>query len=204
MEEQQTQVKTPSKKPPQVSKPKKRRRGSVNFLLFVGLIAAISMFVWAENQRRDVSARLAQTEQQLEEIRESTQRSGSSIAQEVLNNVRVLIDLPTDPEPTVATITDINRLREANEFYNKAENGDHLIITERRAILYDPDRNIILDVVPVSLNRDTEPGDADESAEETNRTAPAAQETPDTQTAPAAETAETESSTEDTGDTTGQ
>lgn len=54
----------------------------------------------------------------------------------------------------VATIVDIESLRAGNEFYAQADNGDHLVITRNRAILYDPDRNIIVDVVPVSIDQE--------------------------------------------------
>ena len=57
----------------------------------------------------------------------------------------------TDVEPTVATIVNVEELRKNNAFYNKAENGDHLVVTTERAILYDPDEDIILDVIPVQL-----------------------------------------------------
>lgn len=155
---QESNIGTPAA--PQIKKaaksikaPRRRRgRGFFNFLLFIGIIAAVAMFGWAEMQRRDAIGRLQETEQELEKIRQSTERRGTEVAQQVLESVRKLIDVPTDPEPTVATIVDVDALREASPFYNKAENGDHLIITETRAILYDPDRNIILDVVPVRIN----------------------------------------------------
>ena len=136
-------------------KPKrKRRRGFFNLLLFIGIIAAIALFAWAEQQRRAALSQLQQTEQELQKIRESTERRGTEVAQQVLSDVRQKMDIPSDPEPTVATIIDVEALRQSNEFYNKAENGDHLIITENRAILYDPDRKIILDVVPVQINQE--------------------------------------------------
>ena len=137
-----------------IKTPRRRRRGFVNFLLFIGIIAAIGLFAWAEMQRRDAIGRLKETEQELEKIRQSTERRGTEVAQQVLESVRKLIDVPNDPEPTVATIVDVDALREASPFYNKAENGDHLIITETRAILYDPDRGIILDVVPVRIDKE--------------------------------------------------
>ncbi len=133
---------------------RRRRRGIVNFLLFVGIIAAIALFAWAEMQRRDAISQLKETEQELEKIKEFTERGGSQVAQEVLEAVGKVMDIPTDPQPTVATIVDVESLREASPFYDKAENGDHLVITETRAILYDSDRGIILDVVPVSINQE--------------------------------------------------
>lgn len=150
-----SQPASPAKKSDKsIKAPRRRRRGIINFLLFIGIIAAIGLFAWAETQRRDATRRLKETEQELEKIRQSTERRGTEVAQQVLESVRKLIDIPTDPEPTVATIVDVDALREASPFYNKAENGDHLIITETRAILYDPDRGIILDVVPVKINKE--------------------------------------------------
>ena len=153
-----------------IKAPRKRRRGrALNFLLFIGIIAAIGLFSWAEMQRRDAIGRLQETEQELEKIRESTQENAGEVAKRVLNSVRQLIDVPEEPEPTVATIVDVNRLRETSTFYENAENGDHLIITENRAILYDPDRNIIIDVVPVRIqpgaDEEQPPADGEASVE---------------------------------------
>lgn len=136
-------------------KPKRRRgRGLFNLLLIIGIIAAIGLFVWAEQQRRSTEQQLEQTAQELEEIRRSTQRGGQELADEVLGKLRTHMRFIEDPQPTVATIVDIEALRQANEFYNSAENGDHLIITQRRAILYDPEQDIVLDVVPVVINQE--------------------------------------------------
>lgn len=146
---------TPSSTPGrEISKPSPKRRSSrlIPFLLFLGILIAIGLFVWAEWQRRETAQELAQTAQQLEEARKATNQSGEEVANAVLEKVRRHVDVPTDPQPTVATIVDIERLRETSEFYNKADNGDHLIITENRAILYDPDRDIVIDVVPVRIN----------------------------------------------------
>lgn len=141
-----------------VSSPGKKRRGPLNLILIILIIAAVALFVWAEQQRRATEGQLEQTAAELEEIRRSTQGGGQELAQEVLTKLRTHMEIPQEPQPTVATIIDIDRLREANEFYNAAENGDHLIITENRAILYDPERDIVLDVVPVRINADQAAG----------------------------------------------
>ncbi len=54
-------------------------------------------------------------------------------------------------DPTVATIINAESLKSRNPFYERAENGDHLIVTPTRAVLYDPDKDIILDVIPVQI-----------------------------------------------------
>lgn len=166
-EEQQPQKTNTTTKPgSSVSKPRRKRGGLFNLILLVGIVVLIGLFAWAELERRSAKDELQETARQLEELQQASQQSGQEVAQRVLSNLRRHLDVPEDPEPTVATIVDIERLRETNEFYQKAENGDHLIITEDRAILYDPERDIILDIVPVSINRDATPtGDAEADGE---------------------------------------
>mgnify|MGYP007077388691 CR=1 FL=1 len=159
-----------------IKKPAGRRRrgGLLNFILLIAIIGVIAGFVWAEQQRRAARTELAQTVTELEELRQASQRDGAEVAAEVLGKLRAHINVPETPEPTVATIVNIEQLRQANEFYTVADNGDHLIITEKRAILYDPDLDVILDVVPVTINaaEDTPPAE-DEAAPEADPAAPA-------------------------------
>lgn len=71
----------------------------------------------------------------------------------VLAKVGKLIELPTEPAPALAMIADVEWLRKQNPFYNRAMNGDFLIVTQTRAIIYDPEENKIIDVVPVQLQQ---------------------------------------------------
>lgn len=132
------------------------KQGSKTFtmILLIAIAVVAVLFVRAERDRREAEAKLQETTQKLEEIKKSSENSGAEAAKRILEKVRVLIDIPAEPEPTVATITDVEALRKTNDFYKKAENGDNLIITKERAILYDPDKNIILDVVPVIINKE--------------------------------------------------
>jgi len=138
-----------------ISAPAKGRggRGFLNFILFVAIIVVVALFVRAEWERRATQAELTEKAAELEQLRETAQRSGQAVADEVLEKLRRHIELPVEPVPTVATIVDVEQLRQANDFYAPAENGDHLVITDRRAILYDADRDIILDIVPVQINQ---------------------------------------------------
>lgn len=63
-----------------------------------------------------------------------------------------LIQLPTGEEPTVATVTDIDKLKD-QPFFQKAKNGDKVLIytQARKAILYDPTAKKIVDVAPVNI-----------------------------------------------------
>ncbi|PIZ58217.1 hypothetical protein COY23_00675 [bacterium (Candidatus Torokbacteria) CG_4_10_14_0_2_um_filter_35_8] len=71
-------------------------------------------------------------------------------AKKIKEKVGKLILLPENEEPTIATIIDVDKLREENpEFYKNATNGDKLLVYPQKAILYDPDRNIVINVAPV-------------------------------------------------------
>lgn len=143
--------------PSTVNAPKKKMSGTsrsrlLNILLLIAVVVVALLFVRAEKQRRSIEQNLEKTSQELEQIKKATQNNGQEAANQVLANVRLLIDIPNEPAPTVATIVDVDALRKGNDFYKKANNGDNLIITADRAILYSPAKNMILDVVPVEIN----------------------------------------------------
>src|SRR3989338_4746524 len=119
-------------------------------LKIVLVLAVISLVFVLDTKRRAAEEKLKELSVQLEQVNPNAQ-ANKEMAKQVLSKVRRHLVLPTDVEPTVATIVDVKALREQNVFYNKAENGDHLIVTSDRAILYDPDKDIILDVVPVQF-----------------------------------------------------
>ena len=67
-----------------------------------------------------------------------------------------LIELPKDETPTIATVSDVSKLQ-GQPFFDNAKNGDKVLIytKNKKAILYDPLLNIIVDVAPVNLAQPT-------------------------------------------------
>jgi hypothetical protein len=67
-----------------------------------------------------------------------------------------LIVLPTGEQPTIATVSDINKLR-SQSFFTHARNGDKVLIYTKaqEAILYDPYANKIVEVGPVNMTQAT-------------------------------------------------
>lgn len=63
-----------------------------------------------------------------------------------------LVDIPTDEDPTIASITDTSKLS-GQYFYAKAKTGDLVILFAhaQRAILYDPKANKVLEMSQISL-----------------------------------------------------
>ncbi len=63
-----------------------------------------------------------------------------------------LIELPIGEDPTVATVTDITKLKD-QPFFAKAKNGDKVLIytNARKAILYDPQAKKVIDIAPINI-----------------------------------------------------
>lgn len=61
-----------------------------------------------------------------------------------------LIILPSNEEPTIATVSDLNKLKD-QPFFAKAALGDKVLIysTAKKAILYRPSSNQIIELAPL-------------------------------------------------------
>ena len=118
-------------------------------LLFIALVVLV---VILDVQRRSAQRELKNLTVRLEQLQGNSPENQEK-ARTIVQKVRALIDIPQDIEPTVATIVDVDKLKERNPFYEKAKNGDFLIVTPTRAILYDETANKILDVVPVQIEQ---------------------------------------------------
>jgi hypothetical protein len=108
-------------------------------------------------------------------------------AKKVIAKLRAVYALPEGAEPTVAAIVDVDTLRQKNAFYAKAKNGDYLVVTTERAILFDATQSKVLDVIPVQL-QPVAPASTTSSKPAAKKPAPAAvptpAPTPTTQTTP--------------------
>ncbi len=120
---------------------------SQSLLIIIGLtivlLAAISaaIFFYLQYQK---------TQDQLNKSAQSNEQAA------LIAEVGKLIVLPTGEQPTVATVSDANRLK-GQTFFAHARNGDKVLIYTKaqEAILYDPLANKIVEVGPVSLTQVT-------------------------------------------------
>lgn len=71
--------------------------------------------------------------------------------------VSKLMELPQGEDPTIATVTDKEKLKD-QAFFVKTENGDKLLIypQAKKAILYRPSTNKVIDVAPVNIGQTAE------------------------------------------------
>jgi len=96
--------------------------------------------------------RAHRVERQMREINENPQAMTQQKTDDLLAEVSQLMLLPTDETPTIATVSDLERLR-GQEFFANAAVGDKVLIYTKhaKAILYDPEQKKILEVAPLQL-----------------------------------------------------
>lgn len=98
---------------------------------------------------------------------EAQTKLAEEASQSVISSVSKLIIVPED-KPTVATITDVNKLRTANEsFYKNAKNGDTLLLYSTVAIIFRSSENKIVNVAPVVVSPEADSaGASDDKADD--------------------------------------
>lgn len=71
---------------------------------------------------------------------------------ELVGRVGSLIELPKEEDPTIATVSDRSKLAD-QPFFKNSENGDKVLIytKSKKAILYRPSTNKIIEVAPVNI-----------------------------------------------------
>jgi hypothetical protein len=69
--------------------------------------------------------------------------------QKIISQVGKLYDLPQET-PQVATVADVDALKKTQPFFEKAVNGDQILIYTNQAIIYRPSTNKIMNVGTVN------------------------------------------------------
>lgn len=79
-------------------------------------------------------------------------KNPKSDLEKTVSQVGRLMVLPTDETPTMATVSDPEKLKD-QPFFTNAKTGDKVLIysNARKAILYSPTQDKIIEVAPVNL-----------------------------------------------------
>jgi hypothetical protein len=86
------------------------------------------------------------------DVGENSESTPKKTLPEILAKVSMLIVLPQDEEPTMATVSNPEKLKD-QAFFANASSGDIVLIYSKtgKAILYNPEQNKIVEVSPINL-----------------------------------------------------
>ncbi|MDO8560360.1 MAG: hypothetical protein Q7S23_05015 [bacterium] len=148
-------MKKPSlmKMSPDPSRPKSAGKSSGPLMIvFIFIFALASLYFYSQWGAAKTKIRRLQAE--ISDVRQNPGKAAREETVSLLQRVGKLIVLPEGEEPTVATVNDPERLK-VQPFFAKAKQGDKVLIytNAKKAILYDPVANIIVEVAPVSFGQ---------------------------------------------------
>lgn len=118
------------------------------YLGYLGIaIAVVAILVGAS-----FAAQSRQLRQQVEELKKNPQQAAQDEVKTLVESVGRIVVLPEGENPTVASITDREKLKDV-PFFTKAENGDKVLIyvNARKAFLYRPSTSKLIEVATINL-----------------------------------------------------
>ncbi|MBI4035204.1 MAG: hypothetical protein HY381_02300 [Candidatus Chisholmbacteria bacterium] len=82
-------------------------------------------------------------------------KSQGNETEDLVERVGKLVALPEGEEPVVATVTEVDKLRD-QAFFSRAESGNKVLIytQAKKAILYDPESNKVLEIAPINIGEE--------------------------------------------------
>lgn len=91
---------------------------------------------------------------ELSDLKKNPQKITEGETRNLIKRVSKLVVLPTDEQPTVATVSDPALLKD-QPFFAKAEKGFKVLIYTKsgKSILYDPVGNKIIEVASIDMNQ---------------------------------------------------
>jgi hypothetical protein len=94
----------------------------------------------------------AEAKREIKEMQRNPQTILHDKTEDLLAEVGELMVLPEDETPTVATVSDLEKLQ-GQEFFANAKVGNKVLIytKHKKAILYDPELKKIVEVAPLNL-----------------------------------------------------
>ncbi len=108
---------------------------------------------------------------ELSDLKKNPNKVAEDETKALIDKVGKLIVLPVNEQPTVATVTDLSKLKD-QAFFAQAKEGDKVLIftNAKKAILYNPADNRIVEVAPVNIGDNTAAGDTTISGTTNNST----------------------------------
>lgn len=118
----------------------------ISLTTIVFLALAVAGFMYFQYQKTAAELKKVKTQTQ-----SSSQNSKDDEVKKIVAEVAKLARLPENEIPSIATITDVSKLKD-QLFFKDAKNGDILLVFNNsgKAILYDPKDKKIVDVTTLS------------------------------------------------------
>jgi len=126
------------------SKPKFNKKLLAVFLvLFLLILAFIAAYFYLRYQNT-------------KDLLQNPNQASLEATKKLIDQVGKLIELPAGETPTLATVSDKTKLQD-QPFFANAQNGDKVLIyvKAKKAILYRPSINKIIEVAPLSIAQPT-------------------------------------------------
>lgn len=158
MAENQVPVSTPKRVMSDVARPQqqtpttksKRIRPRINLnrhtlsMVGVGLLVLLLVFFVIRDRQQQKKINKLSNPQAVAQQEQS----------QLVEQVGKLTDLPKNENPTVATVSDVNKLKD-QPFFSNAQNGDKVLIysQSKQAILYRPSTNKVIQISTVNLGQ---------------------------------------------------
>lgn len=134
---------------PESSKPTSKFIEKNKNWLIVGAVIVVlgGIFFWQQYQNRQNVKRLKA------ELERLQQNGSAESVKELLDRVKKIIVLPENEQPTVATVTNLEKLKD-QPFFQNAQIGDKVLIFQqsKKAVLYRPSEDKVVEIAPLSSN----------------------------------------------------
>lgn len=139
---------TDSKKSKRIGKPA-TRLNPLWLIIILVLVVVAGLAGYYYNRYQD-------SQKQVKKLSSNSQKAAQDESQALISKIGKLTVLPKDETPTVATVTDIAKLKD-QPFFDSAVNGDRVLIytQNKKAFLYRPSTNKIINIAPVNIGSQT-------------------------------------------------
>ncbi|MBU0613854.1 LytR C-terminal domain-containing protein [Patescibacteria group bacterium] len=128
--------------------PKKRKKEKISpafIVLFFLLVTLLCGFVWMFMKYQSLRTSISETDLLSSSVQQEIMQKE---LEEIIQKVERHIVLPNE-QPILATIEDVDALVAENEFFLGASNGDKVLIYSSTAIIYNPEKDLLINVGPV-------------------------------------------------------
>ena len=134
----------------------KKALGIIAIVLVVGAAGALGyLYMDSRQEVSSLQSQVAEANQKLEEYKSNPEKAAQAEVDKYVDEVSKLYALPSDEQPSVATVNDKEKLKD-QAFFANADNGDVTLIyaDSKLALLYRPSTKQIVNVSTVTIKDD--------------------------------------------------